>query len=61
MKIAASDIVFLLSLGLVGTGLYLRFGLGTALVVDGFILLWLGVKMAPTRKQPDAEGRPPWR
>jgi hypothetical protein len=59
LKIAASDIVFVLSLGLVGAGLFLRFDLGTALVVDGLILLWLGVKMAPTKT--DGERGYPWR
>lgn len=45
-----SDIIILLSLGFIGTGLYYRFDIGTSLSVVGCIMLVIGVFMAPKRK-----------
>ncbi len=50
MNIELSDIILLLGLILIGSGLYLRIDLGTALAVDGALLLVLGLIMAPKRR-----------
>ena len=51
MKPALSDIILFFGLVLIGAGLYLRLDLGTALAVDGGILLVMGLKMAPKRRE----------
>jgi hypothetical protein len=50
-KIAASDLFLILGLGVLGSGLYLRFDLGTAFSVTGFIILMIGLKMAPKKRK----------
>lgn len=49
-NIEASDVFLILGLGLAGTGLYLRFDLGTSFSLTGLIILLIGLKMAPKRK-----------